>query len=369
MPDVTLDPPRFTLEPEGESLRIALAGDWTKEGPLPDFPSLEGRREVRWSTDSLGRVDSALPAWIQGLQRSAAREVVFRHEGLPPRVRTWVQLAEEERQALPEPDSLPFLAKVGLWAESSRGSWLRAVSHIGELAFGVVRLLAGRGKANWQEFPQLLRTVGPDALPITLLLGFLTGVIMAYVGLIQLGKVGANIYVANLVGLAMAREMGALMTGVVACGRTSTAFASHLGSMNVSQETDALRAIGLRPVEYLGVPRLLAVVAVLPLLSVFATAAGIAGGMAVAVGYGMSTEQYLNQVVEAVSVRSFLTGVIKAHAFAVIVAWAGCYRGHVARRNARGVGEAATTAAVLGITLLVVADAVFAVLFNLFAFY
>lgn len=369
MPDVAPNPPRFTLAPEGGGVRIALGGDWTKDGPLPDFPSLEGRRHVAWSAEDLGRVDSALPAWIQGLQRSAATEVAFRHEGLPPRVRTWVQLAQEEPQLVAEQQRLPFLARVGLWATLSQASWLRAVSHIGELALGLVRLAAGRAKVNWREFPQLLRSAGPDALPITLLLGFLTGVIMAYVGLIQLGKVGANIYVANLVGLAMAREMGALMTGVVACGRTSTAYASHLGSMNVSQETDALRAIGLRPVEYLGVPRLLAVVAVLPLLSVFATAAGILGGMTVAVGYGMSAEQYANQVIEAVSVRSFLTGIIKAHAFAVIVAWAGCYRGHVARRNARGVGEAATTAAVLGITLLVVADAVFAVLFNLFAFY
>jgi phospholipid/cholesterol/gamma-HCH transport system permease protein len=369
MPAAPTHPARLTLLAEGARLRISLAGDWTKHGALPEFPALPPGAEVDWSVSGLGEVDSALPAWIQGLERAAPAGTRFRHESLPPRVRGWVLLASDEAQAADQPERLPWLAKVGLWATLSKASWLRAVSHLGELALGLARLIAGRAKVNWLEFPQLLRTAGPDALPITLLLGFLTGVIMAYVGLIQLGKVGANIYVANLVGLAMAREMGALMTGVVACGRTSTAYASHLGSMNLSQETDALRAIGLRPVEYLGVPRVLAVLAVLPLLSVFATAAGILGGMAVAVGYGMSAEQYANQVVEAVSVRSFLTGLIKAHAFALIVAWAGCYRGHVARRNARGVGEAATTAAVLGITLLVVADALFAVLFNLFAFY
>lgn len=369
MSEPAANPPRFTLASEGGRLRISLAGDWTKDGSLPEFPEIEPGTEVTWTAAELGEVDSALPAWIQGLARACPPDVAFVHESLPPRIRAWVRLTSDESAEAAEPERLPWLAKVGLWATLSRSSWLRGVSHIGELALGLGRLLVGKAKVNWQEFPQLLRTAGPDALPITLLLGFLTGVIMAYVGLIQLGKVGANIYVANLVGLAMAREMGALMTGVVACGRTSTAYASHLGSMNVSQETDALRAIGLRPVEYLGVPRLLAVVAVLPLLSVFATAAGIVGGMTVAVGYGMSSEQYINQVIEAVSVRSFLTGIIKAHAFAVIVAWAGCYRGHVARRNARGVGEAATTAAVLGITLLVVADALFAVLFNLFAFY
>lgn len=369
MPETADNPARYSLTPEDTGLRISLAGDWTKDGALPEFPELTPGARVLWFAADLGRVDSALPAWIQGLERAAPAGVVFRHDGLPPRVRGWVQLAADELQPAERAEQLPLLARLGNWAELSQASWLRAVAHLGELAQGVGRLLVGRARVNWQEFPQLLRTAGPDALPITLLLGFLTGVIMAYVGLIQLGKVGANIYVANLVGLAMAREMGALMTGVVACGRTATAYASHLGSMNVSQETDALRALGLRPVEYLGVPRLLAVLAVLPLLSVFAAAAGILGGMAVAVGYGMSAEQYANQVVEAVSVRSFLTGLIKAHAFAVIVAWAGCYRGHVARRNARGVGEAATTAAVLGITLLVVADALFAVLFNLFAFY
>lgn len=350
-------------------LTIRLSGDWTKQGCLPPFPPLEGHEVVCWSAEGLGEFDSALPAWIQGLERAAPEGLRFDHQGLPAKARGWVLLAAEEADGDASASQLPWLARLGLWATQSRASWERAVSHVGELALGLARLLVGKAKLNWQEFPLLLRAAGPDALPITLLLGFLTGVIMAYVGLIQLGKVGANIYVANLVGLAMAREMGALMTGVVACGRTATAYASQLGSMNVTQETDALRALGLRPVEYLGVPRLLAVLATLPLLSVFAVAAGILGGMAVAVGYGMSAEQYVNQVVEAVSVRSFLTGLIKAHAFAVIVAWAGCYRGHVAQRNARGVGEAATTAAVLGITLLVVADAVFAVLFNLFAFY
>lgn len=369
MPRTPVQPAQAEPTVQGGKLRLDLRGDWTRDGPLPPFPSLEGVVEVGWDSASLGRFDSALPAWIQGLQRAAPEGVRFEHGGLPARARGWVLLVAEDDVGRAEPPpALPPIARLGLWADQSLGSWNRAVSHIGELAAGIGRLLVGRARVNWQEFPQLLRTAGPDALPITLLLGFLTGVIMAYVGLIQLGKVGANIYVANLVGLAMAREMGALMTGVVACGRTATAYAAHLGSMNVSQETDALRALGIRPVEYLAVPRLLAVTAVLPLLSVFAVAAGILGGMAVAVGYGMSAEQYVNQVVEAVSARSFLSGLIKAHAFAVIVAWAGCYRGHAAPRSARGVGEAATTAAVLGITLLVVADAVFAVLFNLYDF-
>jgi phospholipid/cholesterol/gamma-HCH transport system permease protein len=207
-----------------------------------------------------------------------------------------------------------------------------------------------------------------DALPIVTLLGFLTGLIMAYVGLIQLRQVGATVYVANLVSLAMTREMGALMTGVIACGRTSTSFASQLGSMNVSQETDALRSLGISPVEYLAIPRILAVTLMVPLLAVFATFVGIFGGMIVACAGDLSIEQYLTQAILAIKFKSFLVGFIKSIAFGFIAAWAGCYRGSVAQRSALGVGDAATSAAVLGITLIVIADALFAVIFNLYDF-
>ena len=354
-----------TTTPEG--LRLELSGDWSKDAPMPALPA--ATHAIKWVDGGIGEFDSALPAWIQAAERSSLRPGAVADRGeLPARLLVWLGLEHLENGApTPEP-RIGNVERVGLWADQSRQSWQRALSHLGETTLALVRLPLGRARVNWAEFPRLVRAAGPDALPITLLLGFLTGVIMAYVGLIQLSKVGANMYVANLVGLAMAREMGALMTGVVACGRTSTAFASHLGSMNVSQEFDALSVLGIQPVEYLATPRILAVVAVLPVLSLFATLAGILGGMAVACGSGMAVEQYVNQVIDAVSLRSFLTGEIKAVAFALIVAWSGCYRGAVAKPNARGVGEAATTAAVLGITLLVVADAVFAVLFNLYDF-
>lgn len=359
-------PPALRVTASGKTLRVELLGVWARTRSLPDFPDLTGVSSLTVDASGAHSPDTSLASWVHGLRLRLPEGAAMETLGLSPRSGALLALRDEEPADEPTPERLPFLEQLGDWASSSNRSWGRAVAHIGDCALGLGRLLIGKGRANWAEFPQLVRTAGPDALPIVLLLGFLTGVIMAYVGLIQLGKVGADVYVANLVGLAMAREMGALMTGVIACGRTATAYASHLGSMNVTQETDALRAIGLRPAEYLAVPRLLAVVATLPLLAVFATAAGILGGMTVAVGSGLSAEQYLNQVVEAVSARSFLAGVIKAHAFALIAAWAGCYRGSVARPTARGVGEAATTAAVLGITLIVVADAVFAVLFDLF---
>lgn len=350
-----------------DGLRLELSGDWTKDSPLPPLPESTGT--IVWVDGGLGDFDSALPAWIQAAERGCLRDgQVADRTRLPGRLLKWLGLAHTEDEPPAAEPRLGRIERLGDWALRSRSSWSRALAHLGETTLAFCRLPLGRARVNWSEFPRLVRAAGPDALPITLLLGFLTGVIMAYVGLIQLSKVGADMYVANLVGLAMAREMGALMTGVVACGRTSTAYASHLGSMNVSQEADALRVLGIQPVEYLATPRILAVLLVLPILALFATLAGILGGMAVACGSGMAAEQYVNQVIDAVSVRSFLVGEIKAVAFSLIVAWSGCYRGAVAAPNARGVGEAATTAAVLGITLLVVCDAVFAVLFNLFDF-
>jgi len=367
MPESANSHPAVRVTPVAGGLRLELSGDWTKETPLPPFP--EPTQVIEWADGGLGRFDSALPAWMIAVEHHclpAGRPA--NRDRLPRRLLNGLGLTQTDVAVVEQPRRLGKLERIGEWADLSRRSWARAMAHIGETAVAMLRLPLGKARVNWAEFPRLVRAAGPDALPITLLLGFLTGVIMAYVGLIQLTKVGASIYVANLVGLAMAREMGALMTGVVACGRTSTAYASHLGSMNVTQEADALRVLGIQPVEYLATPRILALLLVLPILSLFATLAGIVGGMAVACGSGMAAEQYVNQVVDAVSVNSFLVGQIKSVAFSVIVAWSGCYRGAVAAPNARGVGEAATTAAVLGITLLVVSDAVFAVLFNLFDF-
>ncbi len=344
-------------------VRVVVSGDWSIHSPLPEI-AFKGDRVQVVSSD-LGAFDSSLPAWIYVHFRNV------RHcdlSGLPARLQSLVEMAEKATTTLPAQPALGVLENFGTWAVESARSWARAFDHIGQTAVGFGRVLLGRARVNWSDFTLQLQTAGVDALPIVTLLGFLTGLIMAYVGLIQLRQVGATVYVANLVSLAMTREMGALMTGVIACGRTSTAFASQLGSMNVSQETDALRSLGISPVEYLAVPRILAVTMMVPLLAVFATFVGVFGGMIVACAGELSIEQYLTQAILAIKFKSFLVGFIKSIAFAFIAAWAGCYRGSVAQRSALGVGDAATSAAVLGITLIVIADALFAVVFNLYDF-
>ncbi|MEY4402259.1 MAG: hypothetical protein RIR91_294 [Verrucomicrobiota bacterium] len=357
-------PPSARTEVLGDGTTlVVVSGDWSIQVSLPKI-AFKGDK-VRVTEEQLGAFDSSLPAWLYAHFKNV------RHcdlSALPPRVQSLVGMAEKATlSADPAPRS-GFLENFGAWGLDSTHSWARAFDHIGQTAVGFGRTCLGRARVNWSDFSLQLQTAGVDALPIVTLLGFLTGLIMAYVGLIQLRQVGATVYVANLVSLAMTREMGALMTGVIACGRTSTSFASQLGSMNVSQETDALRSLGISPVEYLAIPRILAVTLMVPLLAVFATFVGIFGGMIVACAGDLSIEQYLTQAILAIKFKSFLVGFIKSIAFGFIAAWAGCYRGSVAQRSALGVGDAATSAAVLGITLIVVADALFAVIFNLYNF-
>lgn len=340
---------------------VTVGGNWHLDDTLPSV--VVRGDHVKVVAEGLGDFDSSLPAWLHAHGKNIRD---FDLSDLPARLQSLVRMAEKAAFQDNDDEKLGFLEQFGTWGVESGSSWARAFEHIGHTALGFARMTVGRAKINWADFSLQLQTAGVDALPIVALLGFLTGLIMAYVGLIQLRQVGATVYVANLVSLAMTREMGALMTGVIACGRTSTAFASQLGSMNVSQETDALRALGIQPVEYLALPRILAVTLMVPLLAVFATFVGVFGGMVVACAGDLSVEQYLTQAIRAIAFKSFLVGFLKSIAFGFIAAWAGCYRGAVAKRSALGVGEAATSAAVLGITLIVVSDALFAVIFNLF---
>jgi len=353
---------RTVVLADGTAL-VTLGGVWSLHEELPDIIVKGDKVQVR--AEDLGDFDSSLPSWLYGNFKNI-RQIDL--GSLPPRLQALVQLAEKASVNESPSTENNVLERFGNWGVDSSSSWSRAFDHIGNTALGFIRSVFGRAKVNWSDLPLQLQTAGVDALPIVALLGFLTGLIMAYVGLIQLRQLGATVYVANLVSLAMTREMGALMTGIIACGRTSTSFASQLGSMNVSQETDALRALGLNPIEYLAIPRIIAVTLMIPLLAMFATFIGVLGGMVVACAGDLSVEQYLTQVILAITFKSFLVGFIKSIAFGFIAAWAGCYRGSVAHRSALGVGEAATSAAVLGITLIVIADAIFAVLFNLFKF-
>jgi phospholipid/cholesterol/gamma-HCH transport system permease protein len=210
-----------------------------------------------------------------------------------------------------------------------------------------------------------MQQCGAMALPIVSLIAFLVGVTLAYIGALVLRQYGGDIYVADLIGMAMVREMGAVMTGVVLAGRTGAAFAATLGNMKANEEIDALETLGISPVQFLVMPRLLALTVMMPLLALYANALGILGGMAVSAAVlNIPPAAYWVEMGTIVTLSDVSAGVVKAVAFGVIVGLSGCLRGLQADRSAAGVGRAATSAVVTSILLMVVADAVFAVLFN-----
>ena len=207
---------------------------------------------------------------------------------------------------------------------------------------------------------------GAQALPIVSLISFLVGIILAFIGATQLQPFGAQIYIADLVGLGMAREMGAMMTGVIMAGRTGAAFAAQLGTMRVNQEIDALTTMGLTPMEFLVVPRLLALALMMPLLCIYADLVGILGGAVVGVGMlHLGAAQYYQETLYRLHLLDFVVGLIKGAVFGVVVALAGCLQGMQCGRSASAVGAATTSAVVTAIVWIIVWDALLTVTYNI----
>jgi phospholipid/cholesterol/gamma-HCH transport system permease protein len=222
-----------------------------------------------------------------------------------------------------------------------------------------------RGKASFRRIDLLLliEECGAQSLPIITLISVLVGLILAFVGAVQLKLFGAQIYVANLVAIAMAREMGALMTGIIMAGRTGAAFAAQLGTMQVNEEIDALTTLGISPMEFLVLPRLLALVLMVPLLCLYADFLGILGGAIVGVGMlDITPVQYFTQTQAALDLTNISLGILKGCIFAIIVAISGCMRGLQSGRSASAVGEAATSAVVTAIVGIIVTDGIVAVI-------
>jgi phospholipid/cholesterol/gamma-HCH transport system permease protein len=211
----------------------------------------------------------------------------------------------------------------------------------------------------------IIQECGVQALPIVSLISFLVGLILAFVGAIQLMMFGAQIYIADLVGIAMAREMGAIMTGIIMAGRTGAAFAAQLGTMQVNEEIDALTTLGLSPMEFLVVPRMLALALMMPLLCLYADLMGIVGGLVVGVGMlDLTLPQYIEQTRGALNLTHLSVGVVKSVVFGVLVAVSGCMRGMECGRSASAVGMATTSAVVTAIVAIIVSDGLFAVITN-----
>jgi len=261
--------------------------------------------------------------------------------------------------------STGLLVEVGQTTRAAMSQGRDFLQFIGECWIATRRLVTGQAGFRWIDCLGEMQKCGAMALPIVSLISFLVGVTLAYSGAIVLKRFGADIWVADLIGVAMTREMGAMMVGVVLAGRTGASFAAEIGSMKVNQEIDALKILGISPVRFLVLPRILALGLMMPLLALYANCLGILGGMAIAyVSLDIPPTAYWVEMLTIVDLPDVTVGVIKSVVFGLIVGLSGCRRGLQAENNAAGVGRAATSAVVTAILFIIVADAVFAVIFH-----
>ncbi len=237
------------------------------------------------------------------------------------------------------------------------------IAFVGELCVALARAARRPGLVSWKDAFVTAELAGVNELPIISLLGFLLGLIMAFQSAIPMRQFGADIYVANLIGLSMLRQLGPLLTAIILAGRSGSAFAAELGTMKVSEELDALTTMGLEPVGFLVVPRVIAAVAMTSLLAVFAGLLGLIGGAVVMLSLGFPLVTYVIQVKSAVTVGDMIGGLGKSFAFGIVVAAIGCLRGLQTKSGASAVGESTTRAVVSGLVLITVVDGIFAVVF------
>jgi phospholipid/cholesterol/gamma-HCH transport system permease protein len=360
--------------PTADTLLVEVSGDWQLHDEVPAAAVLEphleapGVQRLTFDTRALGRWDSGLvTALLDIITFGAQRQLVVDQDGLPSGLRRLLHLATAvpERQgarrgATPE----PFLARLGKETLGLIAAVGDLLGFVGEAVLALGQFLRGRARYRRVEFLLLVQECGAQAVPIVTLISFLVGAILAFIGAIQLAMFGAQIYVANLVGLAMALELGAMMTAIIMAGRTGAAFAAQLGTMTVNEEIDALTTLGLSPMEFLVIPRMLALVTMMPLLTLYADLLGILGGALIGVTVlGISPTEYLQQTRAALTLSACAQGLVKSGVYGMLVALAGCLRGMQCGRSAAAVGQATTSAVVTSIVCIILASAVLTVIF------
>lgn len=356
--------------PAPDTLLVTLAGPWQVGGKLPlaeevqqPLASQPPVPRVGFDTTELGPWDSGLLVFLMRLSdicRQAGADVDL--AGLPPGIRKLMGLAspENQRSGVTRGGERPaFLVRVADSALDQVKGVKEVLAFIGEVTLVLLKMLRGKAVFRRLDLITTIQETGAQALPIVSLISLLVGMILAFVAAIQLKLFGAQIYVADVVGIGMVRVMGAIMTGIIMSGRTGAAFAAQLGTMQVNEEIDALETLGFSPVEFLVLPRMLALMLMMPLLCVYSDLMGVLGGMIVGVGMlDLGVVEYVNQSRSSLNLTHFLIGLFHSFVFGILVAVAGCLRGIQCERSASAVGYAATSAVVTGIVCIVVATAV-----------
>jgi len=327
---------------------------------------------IVFDTQGVTAWDTGLLAFVSKLREwGPANGIEPDLTGLPEGIRRLLRLATvvQPRKTGRSDTRLPWLGRVGTTGLAAWAGAIAMLTFIGEVFLAVLALFRGKARLRGSDLAVYIEECGVRALPIVTLISFLVGLILAFVGAVQLRQFGAQIYVADLVGIAMAREMGAMMTAIIMAGRSGAAFAAQIGSMQANEEVDALTTLGLSPMEFLVLPRMIALVLMMPLLTLYADLLGILGGGFVGITMlGLSPTQYFYETQSILTLTDFSMGLIKSVVFGVLVALAGCLRGMQCGRSSAAVGMAVTSAVVTGIVFIVFSDAILTVVYNALGF-
>lgn len=368
-------PPQYTIrDDEQDAATLALCGEWQQGQQTASFSRVRSELASRHINhlcvegSELSEWDSLLMAFLLKCHDyCTAQGIVFDTKNMPEGVDQLLAVATAV-EARPEQlqvrtswlSQLEPARLVRELAEHLRES----LAFTGEVTVALLRLARGKANTRFVDFKNFCYQAGPHAFAIISLTSVLVGMILAYLGAVQLKQFGAEVYVANLVVIGMLREMGVLMTAVVMAGRTGAAYAAQLGTMQTNQEIDAVTTMGISPIEFLVLPRMLALIVIMPLLTLYADLLGIVGGGIVAGGMGITPIQYITQGETALSFSHVAVGLLKALVFAVLIAVAGCRAGINSGRSSAAVGQAATNAVVTAIVYLIVADAAINIIFQ-----
>lgn len=356
--------------------RVAWSGDWTKQADTPETHSYLDQLAQENTCQQMVLDAGAVTDWdillvstlYQFVEFARHQQITLEYQGIPEGAQRLLKLATavaERTGARKRETRKGIFRRVGESTLKVTGECVKMIHFLGQAVTSLGRFVRGDAQFRDIDFAIVIQQVGASALPIVSLISVLVGMILAYVGALQLQPFGAEIYIADLVGLGISREMGAMMTAVIMAGRSGAAFASQLGTMQVNEEIDALRTMGFSAIDFLVLPRMVALILMMPLLCLYADFMGVFGGALVsAMTLDISFFEYYVEARSAIDFQDIFAGLIKSIVFGVLVAMAGCMRGIQCGRSASAVGEATTSAVVTGIVLIVVSDAILTIIFD-----
>ncbi len=360
---------RLSFENQDSILRLKISGNWLISSGIYSHREFSKTvdtnaqiKEVVISVDESTQWDSGLISFLlKFIRECESKKIPVQRQDLPEKIRKLLDLAlkVQERNIIREEKNLGILEGIGERAYNSSRSIKLWLDFLGDIAIAFGRLVRGKAYFRGQDFWLIVQRCGVEALPLVSMISILVGIILAFVGAIQLRMFGAESFIADIVGISMVRVLSAIMAGILMAGRIGASFAAELGLMEANEEIDALKTLGVSPVEFLVLPRVLAMLLMMPVLTVYADLMGIIGGLVGSVGMmKINPLEYLNHTQNAVKMSYVWIGLIHSVVFAILISVSGCLRGMNCQRTAAGVGAAATSAVVTGITGIVIATAI-----------